>query len=528
MARGANATSASSDKVSTDYPTDSTWNGSPMEFARFFYNNKDTLFEDVDGAEEYFKYGLVTHTRTGKVSGYSIHHVQAYIDKSIAVGNIDAPVDAIGLYENTAAQAIAVKQPSTTAKDGTVTPGVSVNAIPTRLSDLGPRADRFQEAPEVCDKLSNYSVRHWTDKITNDKTKSTWVRDCQGNIHTFLRLAKVQLTKSSSARDAARGVTLSAIDGLINTGFTTASVSNYVEVTGAIERLNRTIVQSVKHKDEDELEVCYDEMIERTLGDKVYNKIIQERNRIESHNATQTPKISHTPLEMFNEACMLTFGRNDGNAAKQANLEGRANYVAAGDGSDAKRFSGAPQTGGGDQKKHKAGDKKKKGAWKPPTSWAEPMRGCRILLADKTTVCNGNHLDADHDKPGSTPKAATGTAKLAAGGTTDDAKLSESLFGGLGGDFDLSALNTNSTHQEAIAALSVGTARACAVHAADATDGQIELFLLVGGPPEMRGILSGNYMADVLPMLRDTLEGSDAELTDFVRQADSMSHAIEQ
>ena len=236
-----------------------------------------------------------------------------------------------------------------------------------------------------------------------------------------------------------------------------------------------------------------------------------------------------TKMELLSEAALTVLGRMDADkriAAAEAGMTGAAMAAAGASGGDAKRHDGAPAKKRGDRSRSSPPSPSraaKKAAWKPPTVWASPMRGCNKLLADGTE-CGGDHMDGDHDKPGSVPKKAGATKVLRQDETTGAA-----IFGGLTDVvFNLEELPSR---EEAFAALATDTsgrtmaARAGSLAALDASPVQIFILDDARAPASARGIYSGDFIPQVLPMLRDLLDGSDADIVSMVQSAANLTEA---
>ena len=90
--------------VNTDKPaitaiedTAITWTGRPLDEPTWYYANKKTLYDEVEGSREFIQYGIVISKKSGTISATSLAHVQAYLDGTIVAGTLSAPFDPASL-----------------------------------------------------------------------------------------------------------------------------------------------------------------------------------------------------------------------------------------------------------------------------------------------------------------------------------------------------------------------------------------------------------------------------------------------
>ena len=163
--------------VTTDKPvttatedTAITWTGRPLDEPTWYYANKKTLYDEVEGSREFIQYGIVISEKSGTISASSLAHVQAYLDGTIVAGTLSAPFDPASLP---ALVAVSVAASAPTTAGAPAPPPILV--MPTRVEQLGPDADRFKINRELVARKSEFILRHFTDRISNQSLRITTV-----------------------------------------------------------------------------------------------------------------------------------------------------------------------------------------------------------------------------------------------------------------------------------------------------------------------------------------------------------------
>ena len=178
----ATQTPSSEDPVTSSnlYPF-TEYDGSPLTKASYFLSGKRNLFTTVSGSREMISKGhRVLSSRGGtKVSFFSLKHIQDYMAGKISAGTVDSPVDHRAKYISATPDMVIDLNPAAPATSGgTVTVAM---ILPTRASQLGPSAERFQVAPEDCDGLLSEIADYWLTNISSLKVRTKWEKAADTN-----------------------------------------------------------------------------------------------------------------------------------------------------------------------------------------------------------------------------------------------------------------------------------------------------------------------------------------------------------
>ena len=164
------------------------WSGSPLDEPPWYYANKRALFDELKAARRYVTHGIVTSDK-GHISVMSLEHGQAYLNGTLTVGTIDAPFRTATLPALTP-----VAPPAPAAMLGGPPPPPPLPPfLPTRLSDLGPDADRLRINPETCGEMAEKVIRHFTDRISNQLLRRRTVESNANDGAAFITAMELKM-----------------------------------------------------------------------------------------------------------------------------------------------------------------------------------------------------------------------------------------------------------------------------------------------------------------------------------------------
>ena len=187
--RAAQADTPSDEHGDAFIPLFQTYDGSPLNKASFFVEGRRCLIKHVSVAREAIASGIIVGTRS--TSFFSLKHMQDYLAGTLVSGTIEKPVDFRAKYINAAADEIDkdISTPAERDASGAVTRAAFIGSIkvtPTRVAELGPRAERYQVAHELCDQGLGLVAAHFLTHITSDSIQEEWQDVCGNNGLKFM------------------------------------------------------------------------------------------------------------------------------------------------------------------------------------------------------------------------------------------------------------------------------------------------------------------------------------------------------
>ena len=261
--------------VNTDKPvttatedTAITWTGRPLDEPTWYYANKKTLFDEVEGAREFIQYGIVISEKSGNISASSLAHVQAYLNGTIVAGTLSAPFDPASLP---ALVAVSVAASAPTTAGAPTPPPILV--MPSKVEQLGPDADRFKINRELVARKSESILRHFTDRITNQSLRIATVEAVNYSGRQFIVNMEAKMNRADSVKNTAASARKALLDAHRRAGLSANTTEAWTTFINEDTRHNEALQGTAVYSDQAALAHAYDMLLLEHSTD-IHTKVI--------------------------------------------------------------------------------------------------------------------------------------------------------------------------------------------------------------------------------------------------------------
>jgi len=283
------------------------WAALPEEVAWYMLNSR-ALLQEIPEARQFIESGVLVGSKT--VTVYSLAHAQVYIDGDYARGTLKAPFD----FSTLPVQCTPISKPVAAAASSddeeSAPPSTppSTEHIPTTLADLGADTKRFVIAPEVILQFEDQTLRHWTNRVTDDYLQRELLADYNHRGTTLIRAMEKEMISTDADTNSASTIRQVEVRLHREAGISSTTVLAFNNFINRDADSNATLTGTARHEDDDMRALALREVLSAHL-EPIFTRIVVEENRIKTHGlVTSTMRQEGARHSIFNSTPLAVCG----------------------------------------------------------------------------------------------------------------------------------------------------------------------------------------------------------------------------